>query len=331
MRHRLVPLLLLLHLSTLGASRSGAQDPLPSWNDGPRKQAIVHFVTRVTRPGSDDFIEPEERIATFDNDGTLWSEQPIYFQFQFALDRIKALAPRHPEWRTTQPFQAVLEGDREALAAAGEQGLAQLILATHTGMTTDEFTKSVNDWLATARHPRFNRPYTELVFQPMLELLAYLRANGFKIYIVSGGTVDFMRVFAEHVYGIPPEQVVGTTLETKFELRPDSTPVLTLLPRVDQVDDGPGKPVGINTFIGRRPILAFGNSDGDQQMLQWTAAQAGPRLMALVHHTDSLREWRYDRQSHIGRLDRALDEAIRERWLVVDMRNDWKVIYPPRR
>jgi phosphoglycolate phosphatase-like HAD superfamily hydrolase len=330
MRHRFLAILLVLSLPALGPPRAAEQDPLPSWNEGPRKQAIVEFVTRVTRQGSDDFIAPEERIAAFDNDGTLWSEQPIYFQFQFALDRVRALAPRHPEWRTTQPFQAVLEGDREALAAAGEKGLAQLILATHTGMTTDEFAQSVSDWLATARHSRFDRPYTELVFQPMLELLAYLRANDFRTYIVSGGTTDFMRVFAERVYGIPPEQVVGTTLETKFELRPDGAPVLTLLPQVDLVDDGPGKPAGINTFIGRRPILAFGNSDGDHQMLQWTAAQAGPRLMGLVHHTDSLREWRYDRESHVGRLDKALDEATAKRWVIVDMQKDWRVIYPPR-
>jgi len=313
---------------TLAASPAKAQDPLPSWNDGPNKQAIADFVGRVTREGSPGFVAPADRIAVFDNDGTLWSEQPIYFQFAFALDRVKALAPQHAEWKTTQPFKAVLDGDLAALAASGEKGLAELVMATHTGMTTDEFAKLVSDWLATARHPRFKRPYTDLVYQPMLEVLAYLRANGFKTYIVSGGTVDFMRVFAERVYGIPPEQVVGTTFLTKFATGPDGTPALTIEPKVAMIDDGAGKPVGINTFIGRRPILAFGNSDGDHQMLQWTAAGTGARFMGLVHHTDSTREWRYDRQSHIGKLDKALDEATTKRWSVVDMRSDWKVVYP---
>jgi phosphoglycolate phosphatase-like HAD superfamily hydrolase len=312
----------------VAAQVSLAQDPLPSWNDGPRKTAIVEFVTRVTRSGTPDFVAPADRIATFDNDGTLWSEQPIYFQFQFALDRVKAMAPHHPDWKTTQPFKAVIEGDKAALAASGEKGLVQLLVATHTNMTTDEFARSVGDWLATARHPRFNRPYTDMVYQPMLELLSYLRANGFKTFIVSGGTVDFMRVFAQRVYGIPPEQVVGTTFTTTFAMRPDSSPALTIQPQVMLVDDGPGKPVGINTFIGRRPILAFGNSDGDHQMLQWTAAGSGARFMGIVHHTDSAREWRYDRASHIGKLDKALDEATARKWTVVDMRTDWKVIYP---
>ena len=305
-----------------------AQDPLPSWNPGTARQAIVDFVGRVTREGSPDFVRPAERIATFDNDGTLWSEQPLYFQFAFALDRVKALAPQHPEWKTTQPFKAVLDGDRQALAASREQGLAELIMATHTGMTTDEFTKTVTDWLATARHPRYSRPYTDLVFQPMLELLSYLRSNGFKTYIVSGGTVEFMRAWAEGVYGIPPEQVVGTTFVTKFQMRPDSTPVLVREAQLDFLDDGPGKPVAISKFIGRRPILAFGNSDGDHQMLQWTAAGSGARFMGLVHHTDSTREWRYDRQSHIGKLDKALDTANAKGWIVVDMGRDWKIIYP---
>jgi phosphoglycolate phosphatase-like HAD superfamily hydrolase len=304
------------------------QDALPSWNAGPRKQAIIDFVTRVTRQGSPDFVAPAERIAVFDNDGTLWSEQPIYFQFAFALDRVKTLAPQHPDWKTTQPFKAVLDGDMKALAASGEKGLVELLVATHTGITTDEFAKAVTDWLATARHPRFKRPYTDLIYLPMLEVLAYLRANGFKTYIVSGGTVDFMRVFAQRVYGIPPEQVVGTTFMTKFAMTPNGTPTLTIEPKIALLDDGPGKPVGINTFIGRRPIFAFGNSDGDHQMLQWTAAGAGARFMGLVHHTDSIREWRYDRQSHIGKLDKALEEAIARKWIVVDMNRDWKVIYP---
>jgi len=313
---------------TLAASPAKAQDPLPSWNDGPNKQAIADFVGRVTREGSPGFVAPADRIAVFDNDGTLWSEQPIYFQFAFALDRVKALAPQHPEWKTTQPFKAVLDGDLEALGASGEKGLAELVMATHTGMTTDAFAKSVSDWVATSRHPRFKRPYTDLVYQPMLELLTHLRANGFKTYIVSGGTVDFMRVFAQRVYGIPPEQVVGTTFVTKFAMQPDGTPALTIEPKVAMIDDGPGKPVGINTFIGRRPILAFGNSDGDHQMLQWTAAGTGARLMGLVHHTDSAREWSYDRRSHIGKLDKALDEATAKQWVVVDVKRDWKVIYP---
>jgi phosphoserine phosphatase len=307
---------------------AAAQQPLPSWNDGPAKTAIIEFVRRVTQQGSPDFVPPAERIATFDNDGTLWSEQPIYFQLAFALDRVKALAPQHPEWKTMQPFKAVLDGDMRSLAASGNKGLAELVMATHTGMTTDEFTKTVQDWVATARHPRFKRPYTDLVYQPMLELLTYLRANGFKTYIVSGGTVEFMRAWAERVYGIPPEQVVGTTFVTKFELRPDSTPVLVREPKIDFIDDGPGKPVSIGKFIGRRPILAFGNSDGDLQMLQWTAAGTAARFMGLVHHTDSTREWRYDRQSHIGKLDKALDEATARKWVVVDMQRDWKVIYP---
>ena len=322
--------LLLCWASPSPAQSPADSAPLPSWNDGPAKAAIVAFVGRVTTSGSPDFVPPAERIATFDNDGTLWSEQPIYFQFAFALDRVKALAPRHPEWKTTQPFKAVLDGDHKALAAAGEKGLAQLLVATHTGMTTDEFTKSVTDWLATARHPRFQRPYTELVYQPMLELLVYLRANGFKTFIVSGGTVEFMRAWADSVYGIPPEQIVGTTFVTRFQRRADGTYVLLREPKLEFLDDGPGKPVGIQRVIGRRPILAFGNSDGDQQMLEWTAAGTGARFVGLVHHTDADREWSYDRKSHIGKLDAALDEAASRGWTVVDMRRDWKVVYPPR-
>ena len=304
------------------------QSPLPSWNDGPAKTAIIDFVRRVTRQASREFVPTAERIAVFDNDGTLWSEQPIYFQFAFALDRVRALAPQHPEWKTKQPFKGVLDGDMQALAASGNTDLIELVLATHTGMTTDEFAKTVNEWVTTARHPRFKRRYTDLVYQPMLELLTYLRPNGFKTFIVSGGTVEFMRAWVERVYGIPPEQVVGTTFVTKFELRPDSTPVLVREPKVEFVDDGPGKPVSIAKFIGRRPILAFGNSDGDQQMLQWTNARPGARFMGLVHHTDAEREWAYDRQSHIGKLDKVLDEATAKQWTVVDMKRDWKVIYP---
>jgi phosphoserine phosphatase len=303
-------------------------DPLPSWNDGPIKASLVDFVRRATTTGGAEFVPPAARIAVFDNDGTLWSEQPIYFQFAFALDRVRALAPQHPEWTTTQPFRAVLEGDVKALAASGERGLVELLVATHTGMTTDEFAHTVADWLATARHPRFQRPYTELVYLPMLELLAFLRANGFKTYIVSGGTVEFMRVWTERVYGVPPEQVVGTTFVTQFLTGQDGKPALMRQPKLEFINDGPGKPAGINKFIGRRPVLAFGNSDGDHQMLQWTAAGTGLRLMGLVHHTDGEREWAYDRTSHVGRLDKALDEALAKGWTVVDMKRDWKVIYP---
>jgi phosphoserine phosphatase len=306
----------------------GRTDPLPSWNDGTAKASIVEFVLGVTTSGGAEFVSPGSRVAVFDNDGTLWSEQPIYFQFAFAMDRVRALAPRHPEWRSKQPFKAVLDGDLRALAASGDKGLAELLVATHTGMTTDEFAETVAQWLATARHPRFHRAYTDLVYQPMLELLVYLRANGFKTYIVSGGTVEFMRVWAERIYGIAPEQVIGTTFVTQFQMARDGKPSLMRQPKLEFLDDGPGKPVAINKVIGRRPILAFGNSDGDQQMLQWTAAGQGRRLMGLVHHTDGEREWAYDRKSHVGRLDKALDEALTKGWVVVDMKRDWKVIYP---
>jgi phosphoglycolate phosphatase-like HAD superfamily hydrolase len=320
----MLPALTLFLLAVAAVSQRA--DPLPSWNDGPAKKAITEFVTRATTQGGPDFIPVEQRIATFDNDGTLWTEQPIYFQFAFALDRVRALAPKHPEWKSKQPFKGILERDMKAVMATGEKGLLEVISATHAGMTTEEFNQIAKDWLAQARHPRFQRPYTELVFQPMLELLAHLRANGFKTFIVSGGGIEFMRAFAEQTYGIPPEQIVGSTGEAKFELR-NGKPVLVKLPKVNHIDDGPGKPVGINRFIGRRPVLAFGNSDGDHQMLQWTAAGAGPRFMGLVRHTDAAREWAYDRQSHIGRLDKALDEATARGWTVVDMKTDWKKIY----
>lgn len=306
----------------------GQADPLPSWNDGPVKKAILDFVARTIATGGPDFVPAAERIATFDNDGTLWTEQPVYFQVAFAMDRVKALAPQRPEWKTLEPFKSVLADDKAALAAMGEKGMLEIMAATHTGLTTAAFTKAVNDWIATARHPRFNRPYTELVYQPMLELLSYLRANQFKTFIVSGGGIEFMRPWTERVYGIPPEQVVGSSGVTKFVLRPDGMPVLMKEAKVEFVDDGPGKPVGINHFIGRRPVLAFGNSDGDQQMLEWTAAGTGARFMGLVHHTDAVREYAYDRQSHIGKLDKAWDEAVRRKWSVVDMKNDWKIIYP---
>jgi phosphoglycolate phosphatase-like HAD superfamily hydrolase len=311
----------------LAAPVTAQTDPLPSWNDGPAKLAIVAFVGDVTKQGASTFVAPAERIATFDNDGTLWSEQPLYFQLAFALDQVKAMAPQHPEWKTQEPFKTLLAGDLKAVLAQGEKGLVPILVATHSGTTTEEFTKTVSGWAATAKHPKTGRLYTEMVFQPMLELMAYLRANGFKTFIVSGGGIEFMRPWVEKVYGIPPEQVVGSSGITKFEMRP-SGPVLLKEAKMEFVDDGPGKPVGINRFIGRRPILAFGNSDGDQQMLQWTAAGAGKRFMGIVHHTDAEREWAYDRTSHIGKLDKAWDEAVAKGWTVVDMTKDWKRIHP---
>jgi phosphoserine phosphatase len=287
----------------------------------------MQFVGKVTDESGPGFVPPAERITVFDNDGTLWSEKPAYFQLLFAIDRIKALAPEHPEWKATQPFKAVLENDMEALLASGHEGLFQLVMASHAGMTTVEFEQIVEDWLATAKHTRFQRSFTDCVYQPMLELLAYLRANDFKTFIVSGGGIEFMRPWVEEVYGIPPEQVVGSVIKTEFEMR-DGTPVLMRLPEIDFIDDKAGKPVGIHRFIGRRPIMASGNSDGDLQMLQWTAAGDRERFMLLLHHTDGEREWAYDRESHVGRLDKALDEAHARGWTVVDMKRDWNVIYP---
>lgn len=301
--------------------------PLPSWNEGTSKSAILDFVARVTTDDGPDFIPPESRIATFDNDGTLWSEQPVYFQAAFLFDRVKVMAKDHPEWKKTQPYKAVLEGDLKTLATAGEKGLFELIEVTHANVTVAEFAKIVSEWIKTARHPRFDRPYTALVFQPMLELLAYLRANGFKTFIVSGGGIEFMRPWAEKIYGVPPEQIVGSSGKTKFQLDGD-TPSILKLPGVEFVDDGPGKPVGINHFIGRRPVFAAGNSDGDREMLQWTTLNDGARFGLLVHHTDAKREWAYDRNSMVGKLDKALDEAPRRGWVVVDMKKDWNVIYP---
>jgi phosphoserine phosphatase len=307
--------------------RPPSSDPLPSWNDGPSKRAIVEFVGRVTREGGPDYVAVPDRIATFDNDGTLWGEQPIYVQLAFVLDRVKALAPQHPEWKETQPFKAVLEGDVKAMVASGERGIMDLLVATHANTTTDEFASIVSMWIASARHPRTNRAYTGMVYQPMLEVLTYLRDNGFKTFIVSGGGVEFMRPWTQRAYGIPPEQVVGSRAKVKHEMR-DGRPVLLRLPDVDLVDDKAGKVVGIHQAIGRRPIAAFGNSDGDFEMLEWTTSAAGPRLGVIVRHTDGEREWAYDRDSHMGRLARALDEAPRRGWVVVDMKREWKVIYP---
>jgi phosphoglycolate phosphatase-like HAD superfamily hydrolase len=302
-------------------------DPLPSWNTGSHKDAIVDFVKKTTALGGVDYVPPPERIAVFDNDGTLWCEMPYYFELAFAFDRIAAMAPQHPEWKTEQPFKALLERDTKAVLASGEKGLLQIIMATHAGMTTEQFRKYVLDWTATAQHPRFKVRYTELIYEPMVELLAYLRANGFKTFIVSGGGVEFMRPWTGKAYGIPPEQVVGSSGVTQYEMQPNGVPVLKKLPKIEFVDDGPGKPVGINRFIGRQPIFAFGNSDGDKEMLEWTAAGAGARFMGLVHHTDAVREYAYDRNSKIGRLDKALDEAIARHWTVVNMKDDWKRVF----
>lgn len=303
-------------------------DPLPSWNDGPAKKAIVDFVNRVTREGNMGYVPPEARIAAFDNDGTLWCEHPFYFQLAFAFDRIKEMAPKHPEWKSKEPFKSLIAGDVKAAAAAGEKGLLAVVAATHSGMTTDEFADLVKDWIATAKHPRFHRHYTDLIYQPMLEVMQYLRANGFKTFIVSGGGMDFMRPWTEEIYGIPPEQVVGSSGVTKFEFR-DGKPVLIKTPTVHFVDDGPGKPVGIHDSIGRRPIIAFGNSDGDLQMLQYVSAGGGARLVMYVHHDDAEREYAYDRDTDIGRLDKGLDEARAKGWPLISMKNDWKTIFPP--
>jgi phosphoglycolate phosphatase-like HAD superfamily hydrolase len=314
-------------LSVSALAQTPATEPLSSWNDTATKKAIVTFVERVTQQGSPDLVPPPERIATFDNDGTLWAEQPIYFQLAFALDRVKPLAALHPEWKDKEPFASLLKGDLKGALAGGEAAIFEIITVTHSGMTTDEFEKIVRDWITTAKHPVTGRLYAEMVYQPMLELLAYLRGNGFKTFIVSGGGIDFMRVFAERVYGVPPEQVVGSSGKLNFELR-DGKPILMKLPELNFNDDKTGKPVGIQMHIGRHPIAAFGNSDGDLQMLEWAKGGGGVRFALLVHHTDAEREWAYDRSSSIGKLDKALDTALAMGWTVVDMKNDWKTIFP---
>jgi hypothetical protein len=308
-----------------GAARSA--DPLPSWHEGPTKARIMAFVTAVVESGGKDFVPAAERIATFDNDGTLWAEQPMYFQLLFALDRVKAMAPQHPEWKDREPFASLLKGDVKAALAGGERAVAQIVMATHAGMTTDAFEQTVKDWLASARHPVTKRPYTEMVYQPMLELLGYLRTNGFKTFIVSGGGIEFMRPWTEAVYGIPPEQVVGSSIKTAYVVR-DGQPMLLRQPALNFLDDKAGKPVGIQQHIGRRPIAAFGNSDGDLEMLQWVSAGKGPRLALIVHHTDGQREWAYDRKSSVGRLDKALQAADAGGWTVVDMKQDWRKVFP---
>ena len=325
---RQIPLYLCIPFLFLFTAAMATTDLLPSWNDGSSKKSIVAFVEAVTDKSSPDYVQPSERIAVFDNDGTLWSEQPTYFQLYFAMDRVKEMAPEHPEWKTEQPFQAVLEGDMKALAAAGEQGLIQLLMASHAGMTTSEFTNIVKKWLQTAKHPTIKKPFTSLVFKPMLELLDYLRANEFKTFIVSGGGIEFMRPWVEEVYGIPPEQVVGSSIITKFEMR-DGKPVLIREPKLSFNDDKAGKPVAINLHIGRKPIFAFGNSDGDIQMLQWTTVGTSTKRFAgIVHHTDGEREFAYDRDSHMGRLDKAFAEAEKNGWTMVDMKKEWKQVYP---
>ncbi len=309
------------------SSVAAAADGLPSWKDGKTKQTIVQFVKQVTTNGGPKYVRPAERIAVFDNDGTLWAEQPMYFQAAFVLDRVKALAPKYPEWKDQEPFKSVLTGDMGGVNAAGMKGLLELVGATHGGMTSDEFDQIARNWLAMARHPRFNRPYTDLVYQPMIELLAFLRANGFKTYIVSGGGVEFIRAFSEKVYGVPPEQVVGSSIKTKYEVR-DGRPVIARLPEIDFIDDMAGKPVGIQKFIGRRPLMAFGNSDGDFEMLEWTTSGPGPRFGLIVHHDDAVREWAYDRESHAGRLKRGLDEGPQRGWVIASMKSDWRRVFP---
>jgi phosphoglycolate phosphatase-like HAD superfamily hydrolase len=317
----------LMWLATLGGALAQT-DPLPSWNEGAVKKSITDFVTRVTTQGSPDFVPEAERIATFDNDGTLWVEQPYYFQMAFAFDRVKALAPQHPEWKTKEPFRSLLKGDVATAAKAGEKGLLAVVAATHSGMTVPVFEQTVLDWLKTARHPRFKRPYNELIYQPMLEVLSYLRANGFQTFIVSGGGMDFMRPWAPAAYGIPPQQIVGSSGVTEFRIGKDGKGALYKTAKVDFIDDGPGKPVGINRNIGRQPIIAFGNSDGDLQMLQYTSSGTGLRLGLYVHHDDAVREYAYDRKSQIGKLDKGLDEAPKWGWPVISMKNDWRVIFP---
>ena len=328
----LIPVILFLSCSTPSTDSETievpkAVDPLPSWNEGPAKKAIIDFVKDVTYTSSENFIPANERIATFDNDGNLWAEQPLYFQLFFAIDRIQAEAENHPEWKEEQPFKAVLEGDMATALSYGEHGILEMVMATHAGMDTEEFQTIVKDWLNTSRHPRFDRPYTELIYQPMLELLIYLRANNVKTYIVSGGGIEFMRAWTEEVYGIPPEQVVGSSIKTTLSDK-EGKLVIERLAELDFIDDKAGKPLGINKHIGRRPVFASGNSDGDLQMIQWTTQGEGPRFGLYLHHTDSVREWAYDRDSHIGRLDKGLDEAEANGWTVIDMEKDWKIVFP---
>jgi len=305
-----------------------SSDLLLSWNDGASKKAIIDFVPKTTKEGTPDFIPIADRIATFDNDGTLWSEQPMYFQLAFAIDQVKAMAPEHPEWKTTQPFKALLEGDMKTALAGGAEGLLPVLAATHTGMTTEAFEQIVKDWMATATHPITKNHYNEMIYQPMLELLQYLRANGYKTFIVSGRGIDFMRPWVEQAYGIPPYQVVGSSGKMKYEMV-DGKPVIMKLPELIFNNDEDGKPIGIHQYIGKRPVFAAGNSDGDYQMIEWTTTATDyPRFGMFVHHTDAEREYAYDRNSHIGKLEKGLDDAAKNNWTIVDMKNDWAKIYP---
>jgi phosphoserine phosphatase len=322
----LLAVVLVLAVDRPAASEDAPRDPLPSWGDTASKKAILSFVARVTKGGSPEYVPAAERIAVFDNDGTLWAEQPMYFQLAFALDRVKAMGAQHPEWKDQEPFKSALAGDVKAALAGGEKAIVQIIRTSHAGMTTDEFAQIVRDWVATAKHPKLGKPFVECIYLPMVELLAHLRAHDFKTYIVSGGGVEFMRPWVERAYGIPPEQVVGSRIKVKYEVR-DGKPVLARLPEIDFVDDKAGKPVGIHQLIGRRPIAAFGNSDGDFEMLEWTTSGPGARLGVIVHHTDAEREWAYDRASHIGKLDRGLTEAAARGWVLVDMKQDWRTVF----
>jgi hypothetical protein len=324
--HRLFPAVATFAV-LVSIPRAQAEDPLPSWNDGATKRTILQFVEDVTKRDGPHYVPPGERIATFDNDGTLWVEQPVYTQIFFAVDRVNTLAPSHPEWKDQQPFKAVLEQGPAGVMAGGKKGLVELVAATHAGMTADEFADIVQEWIATATHPKFKRPFTQLVYQPQLELMDYLRGNDFKVFIVSGGGIEFMRPWTERVYGIPPEQVVGSSIKTEFAIR-SGRPVLVRLPEVDFIDDKAGKPVGIHRHIGRRPILAFGNSDSDLQMVQYTMAGEGRRLGLFLHHTDAEREYAYDRRSHVGTLDKVFDEATANGWIIVDMKSDWRRVFP---
>lgn len=319
---------LLLAVCLTSSAVLAAEEPLPSWNDTNAKKSVVDFIENVTTPGSDGFMPPAERIAVFDNDGCLWSEQPMYFQAFFLFDRIKVLAPQHPEWNEKEPFASVIKGDLKSALAGGEKALLEMAMATHAGLTTGEFEKIVGEWIATARHPQTGKPFTEMVYQPMLELLEHLRAHGFKTFIVSGGGIEFMRPWAEAVYGIPPEQIIGSSIKTKYELR-DGKPAIVKLPEINHIDDKAGKPAAIQHHIGRRPVFAAGNSDGDFEMLEWTTAGDGPRFAMIIHHDDAEREFAYDRESHIGKLDKGLDEGPKRGWTVVSMKNHWKTIYPP--
>lgn len=322
--------LLFLSLLFVFSGNAFAQDPLPAWNDGPAKKAIIRFIQETTQPNSTQFIPPEERIAVFDNDGTLWSEQPIYVQIAFAIDRVKALAPQNPQWMMQQPFKAVLENDVQTIKASGQKGLFELIAATHAGLSTEAFQAVVSDWLKTARHPTSNRPYTEMVYQPMIELLAYLSSNGYINYIVSGGGTEFMRPWTQKAYGIPPERIIGSTIKSQF-VEVNKQYRIIGMPELEWINDGPNKPLSIQHQIGRRPVIAFGNSDGDQDMLLWTTGASGPRLAGIIHHTDGVREVAYDRSSAIGKLNTALDLAPKKNWLIVDMKKDWRMIFPETR